>query len=1069
MKPPFLLNRIPFVICVILFSLHNLMSQEFCDGVTGTGSARSNFGCPDLDELTAEEVQAMPIMYIPVVFHFIAYRDTLAHENVNFVCNRPSHLDSINPNLYAPEFVYHVMKEMNDRMADQLLESPTGESSALLDTRIRYYLHDGPDWMTLSDHPDCSSFNFYDVGVIKVDNFDSLHTFFNSLPKNAVHIVCLDNKSKYLIAPSPSNPTPVGGEANQPHVIQLKNYARAYFRKPSFIDNWSPGRTNNHEIGHLFDLDHTFNCNNICRKSTLYPDNPIDPAFHCCDTCYAGNGNPPIGFPVSCVSGACFNPSQGGFLMNQGYLTVTLCEHRVWWSAKSSSNPYSFVDFCNDSSRVDTLIYDTGTKLTWSGQRLINADVIIKNGTEIEITCDIFMGKDKKIIVERGARLTVNGGSISGLCENEWQGIIVEGVSDSLLLAALGNDGQLDNYDDALDPDKAGTVVLLNSSISEAKTGISTYNNQYSWPALKGYYGGLIYCDNAHFFDCNRAVEFMKYGQDSIKDASQFVNCKFEDLDRGVTLWANNGVEFYSSEFNNCGKEGILSYDSQIIVEDSCKFYGNLNAIELFSTYPNPFGHRIGSLTSSKNVFYNNHYGIYGNNQGSIKRLIIENNNFDDNDFGIGLYGLSHFIINSNNFSDSYISQEIAACGDNENMITTNYIEDNSIPTNYIYKNEGSSFLHNCYVSSTNFDVLLNHSNIFPLMGSASSSAGNCFTKGSIPSIYCNSNASAVKYYAYGTSTSCYYPIISNCSNVSREAANSVISLDCAHGPIPLSGPGGECAIPSTDVAILSGIIGFDASISSTQASSTYTTQQKIELIAGYRKCQSTLIYKFIEHGLANSSVPLYQMIDSLATYLNARPEFKYKIHAYGLKVYSGQYADAANYLTRLTTSNEEEADFVTVQKINLDYLQDIANYTPRTSLLDTLYDIGMKTHPYTGYARSLYHLLTGELIQFDIPDIDGIVLPRAIVPDERIIKSYPNPIQEKTYNIEFKGFKDLGLVNIQVFDMFGKEITTKVENILNDSTVQLNTQDWPFTMYVLTVKSKSGELLYSTKFNKVK
>ncbi|MGB4848304.1 MAG: T9SS type A sorting domain-containing protein, partial [Saprospiraceae bacterium] len=128
------------------------------------------------------------------------------------------------------------------------------------------------------------------------------------------------------------------------------------------------------------------------------------------------------------------------------------------------------------------------------------------------------------------------------------------------------------------------------------------------------------------------------------------------------------------------------------------------------------------------------------------------------------------------------------------------------------------------------------------------------------------------------------------------------------------------------------------------------------------------------------------------------------------------------------------------------------------------------KTHPYTGYARSLYHQLTDEMIQLDIPDIEGIILPRSLpTANELVINSYPNPLKEKTYNIEFKGAKDLGLITIEIYDMFGKIITRKAENILNDDIVQLDTQDWSFAAYIITVKSMTGDLLYSCKFTKMK
>ncbi len=942
-------------------------------------------------------------------------------------------------------------------MADQLLVDPYGDlehNPQTSDTRIRYYLLNGPDYTTLLTNPDCSTFNFYGV--------DQGPTYpFSSLSNDAVHIVVTDNGA----VNSSTGEVSTGGQAYHPRTIELKNYARAYYKRPSFNNTWSPGRTNNHEIGHLFFLDHTWNCANVCRKSTTHPDNPINQVVHCCDTCYTTNGPTPGGI---CVSGSC-SGNQSPFLMAKGFLTMTLCEHRVWWSERSTSSPYSVVNYCNESSEIETLVYDTGTKLEWNGQRYINADVVIKNGTEVEITCDVFMGADKRIFVERGARLTVNGGSISSLCDYKWQGIIVEGISDTAILNNIGNNGQLDAYDATLNPEKAGTVVLLNASISEAKNGISTHNDQYWWPALEGYFGDLIYCEDAHFFDCDRAVEFMRYGQGTIKDKSQFINCIFEDLLLGVTLWANNGVSFNSCDFLRCGTKAILSYDSEINVVNGCTFEQNLNAIELFSTYPNPFGHTIGSISTDQNIFNNNHYGIYGNNQGGTKGIIIENNRFEDNDFGIFLAGMSHFNIKLNHFENLAMSQEIVACSDDENLISNNYMEDILIPTSYVYKNEGSSFLHNCFVSTSNFDVLLNHTIIFPILGDPSSSAGNCFTKGPIPSIYCNSNEAPVKYYSYGNSTSCYYPIISNCSNVSQQTASNVDDLLCDPYINPIISPIHECTIPETDNDILQGISSYDGLISSTQASTSYTSQQKQDLIAGYKKCQSTLVFKFVEHGLYNPNVEFYEMIDSLFDFLDGRPEFKYKINAYGLKVYSGQYSDASNYLNTLSTSNEEEQDFIEVQKINLKYLRNFVNYSPSNGVLDTLYNIGMKTHPYTGFSRSLYHQLTGELIQLEIPEISGIILPRSsiLTAEEMKISSYPNPLQESIYNIELKGVKLEEIINIEIFDIYGKLLFFNEELITGNKIIKVDTENWLPGIYFLTIESRPG-IIYCSKFFKL-
>jgi hypothetical protein len=267
-------------------------------------------------------------------------------------------------------------------------------------------------------------------------------------------------------------------------------------------------------------------------------------------------------------------------------------------------------------------------------------------------------------------------------------------------------------------------------------------NDKYMWPSYANYYGGLVYTENSKIFDCDRAAAFMMYGQGAIKDKSKFINSKFEDLQQGLTLWANNGVVFDSCQFINCGKRGVLAFDSEISVLNGCSFDTILNGLELFSTYPNPFGHTIGSLSTDANVFLNTDYGIYGTNQGSIKTTNIINNRFTDNDDGdfediaIHLDGLSHFTISNNFFNSVYSSQELMATGGMDNIVFRNSIDDNTIGTHYMYDNLGSTFINNCYSNTESSDVELNNSYIFPLQGSLATSASNCFTKNAIPSLH---------------------------------------------------------------------------------------------------------------------------------------------------------------------------------------------------------------------------------------------------------------------------------------------------------------------------------------------
>ncbi|HEX5186662.1 MAG TPA: T9SS type A sorting domain-containing protein, partial [Nitrososphaeraceae archaeon] len=233
---------------------------------------------------------------------------------------------------------------------------------------------------------------------------------------------------------------------------------------------------------------------------------------------------------------------------------------------------------------------------------------------------------------------------------------------------------------------------------------------------------------------------------------------------------------------------------------------------------------------------------------------------------------------------------------------------------------------------------------------------------------------------------------------------------------------------------------------------------------------QSTVIYAYVESTLENSEDEFNEVIDNLVEFLDERPEFKYKIIALGLEIYSRRYTDALYYLNGLTTVSEEEIDFVTVENYNINYLKDWVNYIPTSGALDTLYEIGMKTHPYTGFARSLYYQLTDEILQLEIPDISGITLPRSSNSTETglVIKSYPNPLQGDTYNIEFSGEKSSVSAHITVYNIFGEIIKSFNTQIHDNGIFPINTEKWPSNIYFLTVESELGDLLYSCKFIKM-
>jgi hypothetical protein len=202
--------------------------------------------------------------------------------------------------------------------------------------------------------------------------------------------------------------------------------------------------------------------------------------------------------------------------------------------------------------------------------------------------------------------------------------------------------------------------------------------------------------------------------------------------------------------------------------------------------------------------------------------------------------------------------------------------------------------------------------------------------------------------------------------------------------------------------------------------------------------------------------------------------DFLRKTKVYGIMVKDKEFATARIYLNALATVNEEEIDFKTVQNINLDLME--GDFIPFNNFssgegeereqdprVEILRKIGLKFHqPLSGYARSLYFVLTGERILLDLDLVSGYTEAEEIEENSEIFKLYPNPTGASELTITVPD--DVKANLIKVFDMTGK-ISTQLP-VLSETTL-LNTANWTSGLYLLQVYDE-GEVLWQTKFVKL-
>jgi Secretion system C-terminal sorting domain len=299
-------------------------------------------------------------------------------------------------------------------------------------------------------------------------------------------------------------------------------------------------------------------------------------------------------------------------LSKYDYKDLTISSNTTW---TSSSSP---------DVMLDGVIRFAGTLRIAAGKTLTIGD-----GMYFEF------GENGEIIVERGAKLIVNGLSTNTttftsttICKKSmWKGISVWGTRTLQQGGAVGAAAQ-------------GAVTLNYVSISNAKNAIATRNGADGW----NYNGGIIRCTHVEFKNNRRAVEFLSYHHitsagSEIKNLSFFKNCQFlmtdyllePSYEKGdgrrfavaeVTLWDVKDVRFESCLFANTATKtdgsplfdsdlrgaGIYAIDAGVQLYAgpafSNEFDGWSDAVWLLSTVEKDYISIVG------NVFKNNVHGI---------------------------------------------------------------------------------------------------------------------------------------------------------------------------------------------------------------------------------------------------------------------------------------------------------------------------------------------------------------------------------------------------------------------------------------------------------------------------
>lgn len=809
----------------------------------------------------------------------------------------------------------------------------------------------------------------------------------------------------------------------------------------------------NHEFGHSLTLQHVSFCNNQCRFDDIDPEQecgPNCPDLVLCDcenprrilcvpggntSCFLPTPNPPI--PPEWVSRCMWN--WGNNMMQQGIKAnaLTPCQwETVFNYVLNSNNPkYSWADNCTEVE--PTLFIASGTNPIWDNLKLLNRNVEIETGATLTITCEVRMAKDLRFVVQRGAKLIVDGGTITNLCpDTRWGGINVHGNASKEQPDPFG----------VLTADDAGVVIIKNNSLIEnAGTAISTTAPGLTYPDQVARWGGLIYAENSDFIGNRRVAEFMKY---DFPNKSKFINCTMEADGvgyAGVTIWDTDNVTFNRCRFYNMSSQGILTYDAGAIVKDGNDFHHNWRGISSRATYPYSAFLQVGDLSSDPNYFLDNWFHIESNASKYGPGLSIINNEFFESNTAIWLIGPSRFTIGYNLFDQTtggVYSSQTGAMGWNQH----NYIRHNAISASSGITASGLNremqFLCNDFSAKWDFQLKQGNNGgpqgeIRQQQGNFGSAAGNCFTNPvQIADILTQNQTLYFRYYV-ASEEPCKIPVTPG--NYGVFNANND----------PCGGEGGFPEHPThQDYVDVKGQI-------SVIVNNNGQPEDELSVLLELKDhILNKLVESYVEGNDTESALQLLDEENTVASMLMK----------YGLQMNRGDYTAAAATLDGLPGEVDEVGTFKQIQHINIKRLQHGLQYEmPQgdSLFLESVADSEMGVK---GYARAILGLLFGREYDDRLEEEEGGVSERnsqllQSKPDERTstVQVYPNPAADQFTIMLYQ----VPAVSLKVSSIMGRTVHNG-QIPVDSPTLTIPTGNWHNGLYVLQLFDNRGNMVHS-------
>jgi hypothetical protein len=749
------------------------------------------------------------------------------------------------------------------------------------------------------------------------------------------------------------------------------------------------------------------------------------------------------GIPASCTTfpGSAYHPHLDNIMSNNRLKCVTRFTkgQGVKMHDRITNNQYLKDCLSNNSQEATCECpgYDLtiSSDIIWNIPKVVNQNVTIKSGKTLTITSVINFSKNSSIKVESGAKLVIDGGTLTKCSSsNNWKGIKVK--ADFTYVWGFGPPNT--------------EVILKNGAIIEyAETGIDAVD-QLTFFNTSDIGGAKITIEgNSSISNCEIGVRLGPiYGY---QELSSIDNATFNNNEIGVQINSNNGLIIKNSTFkynNHLDIQGI----SSSMVADNNTFN---TSIEFSSNYPiftgsnfknNDFFVQNGTITNTTVGA-----ALYIDAMSNSTDFYIQNNQFFGT--GIQIVGELDFDIRNNDFHESGEGTWISESGDSiTNFVTANNFYDN------VYGNSASGindteYQKNCFNGTDTWDIEVNeNASIHESQGIEQNAAGNCFSK----HIVTANTSEHFDYYVlqFTVPLNCTQP--GSSGNFSKKDASQDISIPCGTGNnIYSTIPARYRDCTYTNTTDLKQMITYLRNeILLLEANTNMDPWIKKWLIAKYKRCLDRAIKLKAKDDLEQKGK------DSTIVFLLSQPEFRYQSMAYGLVMENNDLTRASTILNNLPISDVNVQEFVNVQNTYLDYLNSKSNYILTTSNNSLIYNAGLRKHPLAGFARTVYHTITGQKIPVTLTHLNGnpnIRAKEVVKPD---ISIFPNPTENGVFNIELASFTEGDEIISLVYNLYGQIIQ---RNPLIEKQSQIKIPNVPSGLYLVQIMVNNN-ITYSRK-----